>query len=98
MCDLSRFCTELDQNPCQQWELGNVPARVIAWKRAERIAVNAPLSLIGSKRIVEETSDWTTADAFDRQYEIAATALFSDDATEGVRAFTEKRDPIWQGR
>ncbi|MFE3445808.1 crotonase/enoyl-CoA hydratase family protein [Nocardia sp. NPDC059180] len=65
---------------------------------AERIAVNAPLSLIGSKRIVEEAGDWSTGEAFDKQYDIASTALFSDDATEGVRAFTEKRDPIWKGR
>ncbi|WP_309138613.1 crotonase/enoyl-CoA hydratase family protein [Nocardia cyriacigeorgica] len=65
---------------------------------AERIAVNAPLSLVGSKRIVEEAADWSTGDAFDKQYDIASTALFSDDAAEGVRAFTEKRDPMWKGR
>lgn len=65
---------------------------------AERIAVNAPLSVLGSKQIVAEATDWTTGDAFDRQSDIASTALFSEDAAEGVRAFTEKRDPIWKGR
>ncbi|MBF6434827.1 crotonase/enoyl-CoA hydratase family protein [Nocardia cyriacigeorgica] len=65
---------------------------------AERIAVNAPLSVLGSKQIIEEAGDWDRGEAFDRQSDIASTALFSEDAAEGVRAFTEKRDPIWKGR
>lgn len=65
---------------------------------AETIAVNAPLSLQLSKRIVDESPDWTTTEAFDRQSEIAALASFSEDATEGIRAFEEKRQPRWKGR
>ncbi|WP_040792227.1 type II toxin-antitoxin system Rv0910 family toxin [Nocardia paucivorans] len=76
------------------------PGRALeaAIELAERIAANAPLSLEGSKRIVDETLDWTTDEAFDKQYDIASTALFSEDATEGVRAFNEKRPPVWTGR
>lgn len=65
---------------------------------AQRIAINAPLSVRVSKRIVDEALDWTTADAFAKQGDIAAAALVSEDATEGVRAFAEKRAPVWKGR
>lgn len=65
---------------------------------AERIAVNAPLSVAASKRIIDESPDWPSGEAFDRQGRIAATALSSEDAGEGVRAFAEKRPPVWRGR
>ncbi|MBY8861236.1 crotonase/enoyl-CoA hydratase family protein [Nocardia sp. CA2R105] len=65
---------------------------------AERIAVNAPLSIQASKRIVDESADWSTEEAFTRQGELAAPALSSRDAGEGVLAFAQKRAPVWQGR
>jgi acetyl-CoA C-acetyltransferase len=63
-----------------------------------RIAQNAPLSIRLSKEIVDGSPDWKAAEAFDRQTEIASAASYSDDAAEGVRAFTEGRDPNWTGR
>ncbi|WP_324193852.1 type II toxin-antitoxin system Rv0910 family toxin [Nocardia blacklockiae] len=65
---------------------------------AQRIAVNAPLSLAASKRIVDEAADWTVAEAFTRQGEIAGPALSSQDAAEGILAFAQKRAPVWKGR
>nr|WP_246127749.1 crotonase/enoyl-CoA hydratase family protein [Amycolatopsis rhizosphaerae] len=65
---------------------------------AGRIAVNAPVSVRVSKRIVDEAVDWTTEEAFRRQGDIASAAVLSEDATEGVLAFTEKRPPVWKGR
>lgn len=65
---------------------------------AQRIAVNAPLSVAASKRIVDESPDWSVAEAFTRQGELAGPALSSQDAAEGVQAFAQKRDPVWQGR
>ncbi|CAM3629324.1 crotonase/enoyl-CoA hydratase family protein [Smaragdicoccus niigatensis] len=69
-----------------------------ALRLAEQIAVNAPLSLLASKQIIDETSDWSTAEAFARQNDIASEALFSADATEGIMAFAEKRAPVWTSR
>lgn len=65
---------------------------------AERIAVNAPLSIQASKRIIDQTPDWSTAEEFTRQTDLATPALTSQDAAEGILAFTQKRDPLWQGR
>jgi len=69
-----------------------------ALELAERIAVNAPISVQVSKRIVAESSDWPIEEAFAKQADIAAAALVSEDATEGVRAFAEKRQPEFKGR
>ncbi len=65
---------------------------------AEQIAANAPLSVLASKQIVAESGDWTSTEAFTKQQEIASLALTSEDAAEGVRAFAEKRAPVWRGR
>ncbi|WP_460698849.1 crotonase/enoyl-CoA hydratase family protein [Nocardia thraciensis] len=65
---------------------------------AQRVAVNAPLSIAASKRIIDESPDWPTDQAFTRQGEIASGALSSQDAAEGVAAFAQKRAPVWTGR
>jgi enoyl-CoA hydratase len=69
-----------------------------AQRMARSISANAPLAVQASKRIVTESADWTTADAFERQASLATPVLRSDDAIEGAKAFTEKRPPIWRGR
>ncbi|WP_405137283.1 crotonase/enoyl-CoA hydratase family protein [Nocardia sp. NBC_01388] len=73
-------------------------ALAAALELAERIAVNAPLSIDAGKQIIDQCPDWTTAEAFSRQGQVAAAALSSEDAGEGMRAFVEKRPPVWRGR
>jgi acetyl-CoA C-acetyltransferase len=65
---------------------------------AERIAANAPISVRISKQIVESAPGWDPDEAFERQAALAAVALGSADAREGILAFAERRDPVWQGR
>jgi enoyl-CoA hydratase len=65
---------------------------------AARIAKNAPLALEATKRIVAESADWPSAEAFARQNEITAPVFSSADAMEGAVAFAEKRAPVWQGK
>ena len=69
-----------------------------ALELAGRIARNAPLALRGSKRVMAESPGWPTAEAFARQAEIYGPVRASEDAREGARAFTEKREPAWRGR
>nr|WP_246283506.1 crotonase/enoyl-CoA hydratase family protein [Nocardioides perillae] len=65
---------------------------------ARRIAANAPLSVEVSHEIALATPSWSDEEAFDRQSDLAARALGSHDAAEGVLAFAEGREPVWQGR
>lgn len=70
----------------------------VALGLAERIAENAPLALEASKRVLNETLDWTSDEAWGRQGEIVGPIWDSEDAREGSRAFKEKRKPEWRGR
>jgi enoyl-CoA hydratase len=68
-----------------------------ALELAGRIAANAPLAVWESRRIMlqgayaDDSIGWElTADGF-------ATLLKTADVLEGIRAFTEKRAPVWEG-
>jgi enoyl-CoA hydratase len=70
----------------------------VALELAEAIAVNGPLALAATKRILSESVDWPESEFFARQGEIAGPVMASADAREGAKAFAEKRAPVWQGR
>jgi enoyl-CoA hydratase len=65
---------------------------------ARRVAKNAPLALVAVKEILRTTEGVDDPEAFDRQDQIIAPVLSSDDAHEGALAFAEKREPVWHGR
>jgi enoyl-CoA hydratase len=65
---------------------------------AEAIARNGPLALEATKRILAASLDWTEAEFWERQGEIAGPVFVSEDAREGATAFAEKREPRWTGR
>lgn len=65
---------------------------------AMQIAANGPLSVLATKQIVVESADWSRAQAFERQAQIADPVAASDDAREGAVAFAEKRPAVWSGR
>ena len=73
-------------------------AVAVARELAAAIAANGPLALDASKRILQAQGDWSEAEAWQRQGEIAGPVFGSDDAREGATAFAEKRAPVWKGR
>jgi enoyl-CoA hydratase len=68
-----------------------------AMKLAGRVALGGPLALAATKRVIIESADWPSAEAFRRQGEIIAPVFMSADAREGAMAFAEKRPPVWKG-
>ena len=64
---------------------------------AARVALGAPLALAASKRVIVESADWSSDEAFARQGEVIGPVFVSADAMEGAVAFAEKRTPVWRG-
>jgi enoyl-CoA hydratase len=64
---------------------------------AARVAQGAPLAVTASKRVIVESADWASGEAFARQGEVIGPVFVSADAMEGAAAFAQKRAPVWRG-
>jgi enoyl-CoA hydratase/carnithine racemase len=66
---------------------------------AGEIAANAPLSLAGNKSVIRALRDPRLPEELERELiELRESCFRSEDFREGVRAFAEKRKPVWRGR
>ncbi|MCW2917595.1 MAG: Enoyl-CoA hydratase/isomerase [Actinomycetia bacterium] len=77
-----------------------VPAaqlREHAQELAERIAANAPLSVLAAKQTGYLSARFPRERAYARAEEIWEPVYLSADAQEGPAAFREKRSPVWKG-
>lgn len=61
---------------------------------ANEILAAGPLAVRASKQIVQKAHDWHDADGWKNQMEFAGPVMASED----LRAFAEKRPPVWKGR
>lgn len=71
-------------------------AFVAEWAR--KLADKSPLLMKLGKDAVERQWDMPLDDALDFLRGQLVLALSTEDLQEGVRAFFEKRDPVWKGR
>jgi enoyl-CoA hydratase/carnithine racemase len=77
-----------------------VPAadlRAEVQKLAERIAGNAPLSVLAAKKTVRLLAEHPLRQAFEEADRLWEPVYLSHDAKEGPAAFRDKRTPEWKG-
>lgn len=75
----------------------------VARDYAHRILKSAPLAVRASKQVALQGLQYATVqEAMEAQqagqFELLETMLRSEDAREGMRAFIEKRKPVWRAR
>ena len=65
---------------------------------AEKLAGKSPVMMKLGKDALYRQQDMAFVDALDYLRSQLSLALSTDDIEEGVKAFFEKRDPVWKGR
>ena len=84
------------------WGLINevVPAEQLedrAWELAGAVAAASPLTLRIGKEAFYRQIDLPQDEAYEQMADVMATNAVTCDAQEGMRAFLDKRDPVWTG-
>ena len=70
----------------------------IALKLAEEIAARAPLAVRAAKKMINQSYERFLSDGLEQEKQVFYNLFGSEDHTEGMRAFIEKRKPEWKGR
>ena len=68
-----------------------------ALELARRIAANAPLAVARCRRLAAAALDWPDIQLSKLSLQAITALMSGEDAKEGVRAFLEKRAPVWKG-
>jgi enoyl-CoA hydratase len=69
-----------------------------ALQLAEQITANAPVAVQRTRQLMLELTDADDASGIDRSNDVMMELAGTEDFSEGLTAFIEKRDPKWKGR
>ena len=76
--------------------VSNLMAEVLAV--AGRIAANAPIAARQAKAAIDKAQDLDRANGYAYEIEAYNRTVGTEDRIEGIRAFNEKRKPVFKGR
>src|SRR5262249_2449463 len=69
-----------------------------ARRLADTICLNGPPAVRACKQSAKESTFLSLKEALMNEMTYSAGVFMSEDAKEGIRAFKEKRTPVWRGR
>lgn len=92
--------------PAEWWRTAGLVNRVVpaegllaeAAEVAERIAGFSPLAAADMKAMCRATPDMTLSQALEHELSVFAAHTRRDDFLEGLRAFAERRQPVYRGQ
>jgi enoyl-CoA hydratase len=67
-------------------------------KIADRLAKNPPIAVQSAKNIIRQSQGSSIAQGLAWENDGYTLCMMTDDAQEGMKAFGEKRDPVFRGR